>query len=128
MPLVALMVSIMVQQADYDALLLEEQYNLEAQNCDSVACIRDNMAGLDEKILLLLGRRAALLRREVALKKSAGVAAYDAVDAADEVTQATEKAPILAVPVPMARQTMAALAHASLRYVQALIASGRPRP
>jgi chorismate mutase len=128
MPLIAMVVSIMVQQANYDALLLEEQYNLEAQNCDSVACIRDNLAGLDEKILLLLGRRAALLRREVALSKSAGKAPYDAVDAADEVTQATEKASILAVPTPMARQTMAALAHASLRYVQALVAPSRSRP
>ena len=87
-------------------VLLEEQYALEAENCTTMACLDEGLTHIDNQILLLLGRRAAVVRhaqRLAAAPRSAGSPPTDTL--ARVLTQARA----YGVPEALARQVFTAL-------------------
>lgn len=102
----------------YETTQLLEQYEQNAERCESLACTDEELDGLDRDLLMLLGRRAAVLRQRTRLGAALRRKNLKIVSAlpAARLAWLEQTAKELSVPKAFAQPVLKALLQAAERY------------
>lgn len=117
-PFLSLATSHILAPEPHETQALLEQYEQNAARCDTIACTDEELDGMDRDLLMLLGRRAAILRQRSRLaaalkKKGQKVSPVHMAIRRDWLAQ---KAKELSVPKALAQPVSEALIKAAEGY------------
>ena len=99
---------------------LDSIYETQAKNCESLPCIREEIDSINDKLLALIVRRTAFVRRAGDLKKHSKIA-NDQKRVEDQLSVISEKSSKFGLPKEISLETFKALINKSIEFEQKYI-------